>query len=328
MTLVGCLLFIPALSAALPDASATRDAHEEIIVLGKLSSLGSTEKTVQATESVLVSEFRRLLGSRLRTMEALHALDPSVSSSIDACGSDSGCLLEIVGGVGWDGLIIGNLAGLGEERIITLRHLSARTGELLGSRAVSASGDEAELITQIRGAAVQLVAPSRYVGAVEIKVRQPGVQIAIDGALVGSSPLARNRFPLAVGRHAIEATGNGLEPRSEMLDIRYGETRIVDIDLPANSIYVGGTAPYYVRWWTWAIAGAGAAGLGVGGFFDNRQSSTVSNIEARAELGTLTGDDAGLYQDADDHRERALLFYGVGGALSLTAATLLALDLL
>ncbi|MEM6731189.1 MAG: PEGA domain-containing protein [Myxococcota bacterium] len=313
-------------SNAIPEVIPLPD-DGRVIVLANLSSLGSTADVVSATERVLVSEFRGLLGSRLRTIDDLAALSPEVSRAVRDCEGSSSCLLEIVAAVGWDTLIVGNLAGLGDQRAITLRQVSAETGEERGQQSVSASGDERELIVQIRAAAVRLLAPERYVGTIEFVVEQVGVQVLIDGELIGSAPLARNRFELEVGRHAIEASGEGLVPFSEVVDIRYGEKRTVTIVLPANTVFVGGDTPYYARWWTWAIAGAGVTGLGLGGYFGYLQQDTVGDIEDRAGAGTLTGDDAFLFQDQEADRDRALLFYGIGGALTLTAATLLSLDL-
>ncbi|MEO1170428.1 MAG: PEGA domain-containing protein [Myxococcota bacterium] len=303
-------------------------ADDRIIVLGELTSLGSTEETVAATERVLNAEFAKLLGAGFRTLDDLRAVSPGVASALDACDGSPTCLLEIVAAVGWDGLLLGNLAGLGEERVINLRHISARNGETLGSQAVQASGDERELIVQIRGAAVQLLAPERYVGTVRFDVPAPGIQVIVDGELIGSSPLARPERELSVGRHAVEASGEGRVPFSEMVEVRYGETRTITIDLPANTLYVGGGTPYYARWWTWTLAGAGVAGLGLGGYFAYLQRDAVNDIEGRAAMGTLTGDDASLFEDADDQRQRSLVFYGIGSALSLTATTLLALDFL
>ncbi|MEM6532024.1 MAG: PEGA domain-containing protein [Myxococcota bacterium] len=299
-----------------------------IVVLGKLSSLGSTEEAVSATQRVLNAEFAKLLGDRFRTLDDLRRMDPEISAAVDECAGAPSCVLEVVSAVGWDSLLLGNLAGLGDERVINLRHLSARTGKTLGSQAVQASGDERELIVQIRGAAVQLLAPERYVGTVRFDVPAPGIQVIVDGDLLGSSPLAKPTVELSVGRHAVEASGEGRVPFSEMVEVRYGEVRTITIDLPPNTLFVGGETPYYARWWTWTLAGAGVAGLGLGGYFAYLQRDAVSDIEGRASMGTLTGDDAALFQDADDQRQRSLVFYGIGSALSLTAATLVALDFL
>lgn len=297
------------------------------ILLGPLSSFGSTGEAVEAIERVYVSEFEKLLGPQLRTTDELSALGPAVAEAVADCGATPPCLLEVAAAVGFDSVITGNLTGLGDERVIDLRHLSAVSGEELGRQSVQASGDERELIVQIRGAAVKLLAPERYVGTVAFDVKQTGVRVVVDGQLVGITPLPRAQLDLRVGRHAIEASGEGLVPFSEMVEVRYGELRSVTIDLPQNTVFVGGDTPYYARWWTWAIAGAGATGLGLGGYFGYLHQDTVAEIEDRVGAGTLTGEDAFLYQDQDEQRRRALIFYGVGGALTLTAATLLSLDL-
>ncbi len=302
-------------------------ADDRIVLLGRLSALGSTSESAAATERVLVAELEGLLGPRLRRMDDLRSMDDDVRGAVDDCNDESSCLLEIVAAVGWDSLLLGNVAGLGDQRVITLRHLDARSGEEIGRQSVQASGEERELIVQIRGAVVRLLAPERYVGMVRFEVSQPGVQVMADGELVGAAPLSDPVVPLSVGRHAIEASGSGLVPFSEMIDVRYGEERTIAISLPANTVFVGGETPYYARWWTWAIAGAGATGLGLGGYFNVLHQDTVDEIENRAAARTLTGEDAFLFDDRDDQKRRAIVFYSIGGALSLTAAALLSLDL-
>ncbi|MEL6544099.1 MAG: hypothetical protein AAFQ82_05705 [Myxococcota bacterium] len=298
-----------------------------IVLLAELTSLGSTGEAVAAIDRVLVAEFQKLLGDRLRSPQELAAMGPRSSLAVEECGGSPTCLLEIAAAVGWDSVIVGNLAGLGDQRVISLRHLNAKTGRELGRQSVPASGDERELIVKIRGAAVQLLAPERYVGAIEFQVKQPGVRVIVDGELFGTSPLGQNALDLPVGRHAVEATGEGLVSFSEMVEIRYSETRSIAINLPANTVFVGGDTPYHARWWTWAIAGAGVTGLGLGGYFGYLQQDTVADIEDRAASNRLSGDDAFLFEDQDEQRQRALVFYGIGGVLTLTAATLLSLDL-
>lgn len=325
------LVFATTLGATSGAAHSSTDvstrADDRIVLLGRLTALGSTSESAAATERVLVAELEGLLGSRLRRTDDLRSISDDVRSAVDDCNDESSCLLEIVAAVGWDGLLLGNVAGLGDQRVITLRHLDARSGKEIGRQSVQASGQERELIVQIRGAVVKLLAPERYVGMVRFEVSQPGVQIMVDGELVGSAPLSNPVVPLSVGRHAIEANGSGLVPFSEMIDVRYGEERTITISLPANTVFVGGETPYYARWWTWAIAGAGATGLGLGGYFNVLHQDTVDEIENRAAARTLTGDDAFLFDDRDDQQRRAIVFYSIGGALSLTAAALLSLDL-
>ncbi|MEL7304700.1 MAG: PEGA domain-containing protein [Myxococcota bacterium] len=325
------LVFATTLGATSGAAHSSTDvstrADDRIVLLGRLTALGSTSESAAATERVLVAELEGLLGSRLRRTDDLRSISDDVRSAVDDCKDESSCLLEIAAAVGWDSLLLGNVAGLGDQRVITLRHLDARSGKEIGRQSVQASGEERELIVQIRGAVVKLLAPERYVGMVRFEVSQPGVQIMVDGELVGSAPLSNPVVPLSVGRHAIEANGSGLVPFSEMIDVRYGEERTITISLPANTVFVGGETPYYARWWTWAIAGAGATGLGLGGYFNVLHQDTVDEIENRAAARTLTGDDAFLFDDRDDQQRRAIVFYSIGGALSLTAAALLSLDL-
>src|SRR5690606_11816315 len=157
-----------------------------------------------------------------------------------------------------------------------LKLFDVRTGSEVRRATEGASGDEGTLIDQMRRAAVNLLAPDMLVGAVDLRCDHTGVKIAVDGQLVGITPLANTKVEVGAGGHAAEAKADGRVTLYAFVDVAYGETKAVEIVLPDNTVFVGGDAPFRARWWTWTVAGAGAIAAGLGGFFNYLQIDTVN----------------------------------------------------
>lgn len=324
------LLCMTALLAATPEMAPKNRANPSrgLIAMMPLSSLGSTDQSVQAIERVLVGELSNLLGEKLVPPSQIDKQPAHIKRALTVCDGSLDCLVEIFGGLGWDGLLVGTIAGLANDRVINLKLVDLRTGHEAKQVSEAASGTENELIVNMRKAAVQLVAPELYTGTLQIHATQPNIEISVDGERVGSTPLVDPNIAVPVGRRAVEANGPGLVPFSTMIEIAYGEKKPLTILLPDNTVFVGGTTPYYARWWTWALAGAGIAAVGLGGYFNKLQHDNVSRIEKRAANTRLTAEDTDLYKDSKNNWTRALIFYGAGGAMLGTVGAFVVFDFL
>jgi len=301
-------------------------AHLQKIALMPLTSLGSTDALSTSIERIFVGELERLLDSRLIIFKSRDRA-PKLRRALETCQGRAECINEVVGGLGFDAFIVGNITGLGNSRVVNLKLIDVRSGETLQRAAEKASGDESELIGYMRKAAVQLVAPEKFLGTLEIVAEQPSIQILVDGALIGTTPLESNKIRVPAGRCALEATGAGLVRFSKIIDIPYDDSVTVSINLPTNDVFVGGQTPYRNRWWTWALVGAGALGVGMGAYFNQLHIDSVHTIESRAATGTLDENSAGLYNDARAEWKRSISFYTAGGLLLSSAGILLVIDL-
>jgi stage V sporulation protein SpoVS len=316
------------LAAAPPAPGTAGVAGYQVVALMPLSSLGSTEEAAQAVERVLVTELGKVLGKRLIPPNELAVRAKSAAKAITSCEGVVTCLLEVVGALGWDAFVVGNIAGLGDDRVINLKLIDVRGGGEVRRMSVKASGDESGLVRQMRVAAITLLAPEQLVGVLDLRCDQKGVLIALDGAAIGTTPLAQTKRAVPVGRHAIEATGDGLVSFTTLVDVEYESDIRVDISLPVNSVFVGGDTPFRGRWWTWAIGGAGLLSVGLGGYFNYLQAQAAERIEREAAAGTLRGERGKqLWAENDDNWDRAVAFYAAGGALVLTVAVLFGVDL-
>jgi hypothetical protein len=314
-------------AAAPPPVDIGVKSAYRVVAMMPLSSLGSTDDVSEAIERVLVGEMKQLLGDRLVTPDKLLERGADASGAFMECEGVVVCLVEVVGGLGWDAFVVGNIAGLGDARVINLKLIDVRTGGEVRRARTATSGEENEMISQMRKAAVTLLAPELLVGTVDLQIAQPDIKILVDGQVVGTTPLKNSRVQLPVGPHAVEASGEGRVPFSTLVDLSYGEIKTVEIVLPDNTVYVGGSTPFRARWWTWTVLGGGVVSAGLGGFFNALQADTVSKINARAEAGTLTIEHRDLFRQEQEQWITAVVFYAVGGALVGTVAVLLGIDL-
>lgn len=317
----------PATHAPAPTKIGLVSAYRQVAMM-PLSSLGSTDEVATAIERVLIAEITNLVGDRLITPSMLLERGKDARDAFLDCESVVVCLVEVIGGLGWDAFIVGNIAGLGDDLIINLKLIDVRTGGEVRRASESTTGEESALISKMRRAAVTLLAPEMLVGIVDLQCSQSDVQIVIDGQVIGTTPLKNTRVELPVGRHAIEANGDGLVPFSNMIDIAYGETKTIEIELPSNTLFIGGSTPFRSRWWTWTLAGAGVLTAGLGGLFNGLQANTVGRINARASAGTLTIEHRDLYQEEALFWYTALSFYIAGAALLTTVTALLGFDVI
>ena len=131
-----------------------------------------------------------------------------------------------------------------------------------------------------------------------------------------------------MGRHAVEAKSEGRVPYSSFIDVAYEETATVNVLLPDNTVFVGGSTPFRARWWTWSIAGLGVVSAGLGAFFNIQQANTVDEIEEKFGNGNLNIGESGLYGEEERQWKTAVGLYATAGVLLATTATLLGLDLI
>jgi len=296
--------------------------RQALVAMMPLTSLGSTEEAAQSVERVLVAEVQRLIGDKLvPPTEVPDRIGPAGAQALAACDGVLDCLIELFGALGWQTLLVGNIAGLGDDRVINIKTLDLLTGAVKARASESAAGDETLLVRRMRAAAVRVLAPERYLGTIEVAAKQPGVRILLDGNLVGTVPLASPRFSVTVGRHAIEANGPGLVPFSGFVEVGYDDVQKVTVLLPGNTVFVGGDVPFYATWWTWALAGTGLIASGIGGYFNYEHVRAIDRLNSRAQACqaggacALTADSATLYTDSQANWTRALIFYGAGGTL-------------
>lgn len=310
--------------AALLVAAATT-AGGPPVLLNRLTSFGSSEESRAAVESVFAAELQKVLSDEVLTANDIDER-PELASKLNECEGRVECLLRVAAETGVRGIIVGNISGLGDDRVVNLRYLDPERRGPPRARSASLTGAESELIPTMRALAVQLVAPEKYLGTVELRIAEAGIDLKIDGLSVGESPLADNNLRLPVGTHAVEATAPGRVPMSAIIDVRYDEIVPVTVDLPTSDIMMGGATPFRHRWWTWTVAGVGITTLAVGAVFNVLHVQAAERINNDYAAGILTAADRGLYEQEQLSWNVALISYVVGSVLLGVTASLLTWD--
>jgi hypothetical protein len=188
------------------------------------------------------------------------------------CDGDIDCLANMGKALGVEGVVYGELGGLGEARVVYLKLVGVKSRREVRSTTVELGGQSER--AAIRAAAVRLLAPAQYRGDLELKVDARDASIYIDGDLVGRSPLPA--VPIAVGTHAIRVTHPEFRDFVRFVDVSFEARQTLAVELlkypvistemkrqatelglvPGADLSAGTPpTPWYYRWYT--ITGVG-----------------------------------------------------------------------
>jgi tetratricopeptide (TPR) repeat protein len=145
-----------------------------------------------------------------------------------------------------------------------------------------------------------------------LTLRAPdGAEVFVDGRLQGKMPLPP--LPLTAGKHFVAVTVNGRQAFSSRLQLRRGEKRTLEADLP----------PTGQRTASWVLIGTGAAAIvtgGVLGFVSLQKQQQAEDIRDSSESdGNQPASDISRYEDLrqsrDDFRLAAIISTSAGVAV-------------
>src|SRR4051812_10448381 len=159
---------VTALVLAAGTVAPARDART-VVALMPLRPLGVPENVVHALQVTLHNELSALPEARLlpsRDVEDQLKREPD-------CEAKVACAALAASRAGARQLIMGTASQLGDAFMIDLKLIDARSGQELRRATHPVSGSQDVLIETLREAAVQLLAPQRFVGSVKVEV--PGV---------------------------------------------------------------------------------------------------------------------------------------------------------
>ncbi len=211
---------------AAPNAAATT------LAIYPLQPLGVPAATVGSLDATLRAEVERLPGVELlgrgRTEASLKA-DPGGLGL--ACNGAPGCLADLGKLLAVEKVVYGVVSGLGDHYSFELKLIDVGTGGEERRVTASVGGKREVLLSGLRAAAVHLLAPERYVGALEIDSDLPGAQVLVDGKPMGPTPIAGTIVGLAPGQHALRLTKAGFADFEKFVDVRFDQTTVVRVDL-------------------------------------------------------------------------------------------------
>ncbi len=322
--------------AALGLAVLASATQPPVVALLPLHPLGAPADMVHALEVTLRNELGQLQEARL-------AKDADVAEALKRepeCEAKVACACAAALHAGAKQLIIGTTSQLGDSFMIDLKLLDARTGQELRRATHPVSGSQDALIEMVREAAVQLLAPGRFVGALRVDVPgASGALLFVDGKPAGTLPLPSPLEGLTPGQHVVRVKDKTHET-STFVEVRFGRTTDAHIDLGAPPV-VGvpaaalpatlAVAPYKKPAWVRPAAvgalGAAVASAVIGVAFHARAYSTASDLNGLAASNQLHGSDLQSYAAVDRDTNLARGFYIAAAVLAAAGGGLLWWDL-
>lgn len=231
------LLVALALGLAVPlrARAATR------LAIYPLQPLGLPVSTVDSLDATLRARVERLPGvSLLARGRTVAQLSSGAGTLGIRCDGSPDCLARLGKLLGVDEIIYGVASGLGGRTALDLKLVGvASGGEIRRVHATvgrqAAQKGRSALIGGVREAAVRLLDPARWTGALELLTELRGAEVSIDGAPRGKTPLDPIQG-LAPGRHALRVTAPGYSGVERFVDVRFDETAEVKLDLAGNAV--------------------------------------------------------------------------------------------
>ena len=327
---------LAALAALVLATGSVPPAHDPrpVVALLPLRPLGVPPELVQSLQVTLHNELANLPEARL-------ADDKDVADQLHHetdCEAKITCAALAAGRAGAKQLIMGTASQLGDAFMIDLKLIDARSAQELRRATHPVSGSQDALIDVLREAVVQLLAPARFVGAIQIEVPDvPGALLYLDGKPAGSTPLAKPIEGLTPGLHTVRVVAEGRARETSMfVDVRFGATTEARIELqpldstvPSAALPTG--VPVHRKPWARPVAltalGLGAASAVVAIAFHAKAYATAGDLNRRESLNQLQPGDAAAYREVESATHLARGFYLTSAILSVAGAGLFYWDL-
>ena len=225
----------PATSAPAPRSTARLGAA--VVALLPLRGLGVQPEAVAALETTLRNEVGALPEVSLAPPEQLAA---ALQREAD-CASRVACGAAAAARAGAQRFVAGTVSELGDAYMVDLKLVDARSGQELRRVTRPVSGRQELLIELLRAAAVELLAPARFVGRLSVQLLAaeqmgPAPQLFLDGKLVGPLPLPAPIESVSPGQHTLRVTKDGFRDATLFVEVRYDRTTEAHVDLARGSL--------------------------------------------------------------------------------------------
>ena len=165
-------------------AVGTAAPNRPVVALLPLRPLGVPADVVRALEVTLRNELSQLPEAKLAPEKKFKA----ALKQEPGCEAKPACAAAAAVKAGAREFISGTTGQLGDSFMVDLKLFDAHTAREVRRATYSVSGSQDALIEMLHDAAVRLLAPARFVGA--LRVEAPGAQGAIGDSRPGSTPSA------------------------------------------------------------------------------------------------------------------------------------------
>lgn len=205
----------------------------------------------------LTRELERLTAHRVVGLpEARRRLGPTLDAEVARCQGNPPCLSHIGVRLGCDEVILVGVSQLGDV-ILAIQRLDVSGGTVKGRLADSVSPDQTLTTEDVDRYLRRLLPPEHFrrFGRIAIRTDKDGDEVFLDQQFRGKTPLPPLRVA-APARYSLRVSRpGGYQDFMARLDL-----------LPEAQVEVNPTfsrsadeAPWYKRWWVWAIVGGAVA---------------------------------------------------------------------
>ena len=224
---VNCLILL-----AFLFLGGTVRAGEARVLFWRLKALGIEEETAARINEVLYNEIGRVAGvalidsGKVKAVIAKHA-------DLAGCQGEAECLSQLGMYTGATLVVAGVLGTLGDVFSLDIRLVDVSTKQEIRRVAQTWSGEEKYLIEVMRQVATRLLKPEAYNGQLDLNVAVEGVQVFIDGDLMGRTPLVEP-LKLSPGRHALKLAAAGFKDYEQFVDVPFNRTVPVFVEMESS----------------------------------------------------------------------------------------------
>ncbi len=223
--------FASAAASGKSDAQ-TKPAEVKKVLVLELTGLGIQSDIIRNLERYLRTSIATIEGFQVISPVDLQiALQDPKHRSIAECGGGPDCALKAARLVSADLVVFGNITALGQAFSLNVRALDVERGREVARQRANLSGSRDLLIPEVRLAAYRLVAPQRIRGSLLIDIDVEGVEVEIDGKVVGTTPLTQPVEDLKPGAHLVVLKRPGFSAFKKELDIRPFEPTRLELTL-------------------------------------------------------------------------------------------------
>ncbi|MHB8416949.1 MAG: PEGA domain-containing protein [Myxococcales bacterium] len=223
------LLAVLAVAVSAPAAAVS-------VALYPLQPLGVPAATVASLDETTRSEIARLGFDLLPRGRTVAALKSSPGALGMACNGSPACLADFGRLLSVDKVVYGVVSGLGDRYSFDLKLVDVASGGEERRVAATIDGKRDALLPGLREAAVHLMAPGRWTGALELRASVDDAAVLVDGKRLGTTPLRGAVAGLTPGQHSLRLSRPGYADFEKIVTVHFDQTTVVAVDVAQSSV--------------------------------------------------------------------------------------------
>lgn len=198
----------------------------ELGALGLSSAMRKNLELLVSNSIATISGFKVIPG-----VDVQMAMQDPRNKAVAECGGGPECAVRVGRIIGADLVLFGTISTIGEAFSLNLRVVDVPSARETARQQSRISGNRDLLIPEVRLATYKLVAPEKIRGALLIEIDIAGVEVEIDGAKIGVTPLDRPIEDLTPGAHVVVLKRPGYSEFQQEFTIKPFETAKLKLEL-------------------------------------------------------------------------------------------------